>query len=116
MPSGFHAARATKVPQLSFIHSSLSLPKSSRNQPNDRVTAPMISMVNDSLTPTFNRVNKRESIARPSSFLRGIGWDRRINHIGNAALVDAVLPHDQPRIDHHFQVINFVLVHIIYGI
>ncbi|KAJ9690989.1 hypothetical protein PVL29_013247 [Vitis rotundifolia] len=88
MPSGFHAARATK-PHLSFSHSSLSLPQSSRNRPIEHIRGPITCMLDGSLPPTYYRVDKgRESMASASPFLHNIGSGRWTNHKGNAAQID----------------------------
>ncbi|RVX10897.1 hypothetical protein CK203_018331 [Vitis vinifera] len=90
MPSGFHAARATK-PHLSFSHSSLSLPQSSRNRPIEHIRGPITCMLDGSLPPTYYRVDKgRASMASASPFLHNIGSGRWTNHKGNAAQIDGI--------------------------
>ncbi|KAL6333254.1 hypothetical protein AAG906_028437 [Vitis piasezkii] len=105
-PSGLHAARATTKPHLSFSHSSLSLPKSSRNRPIGNIPVSITCMVDSSLPPTFNRVDKgRANMAWASPFLHNISSGRRTNCKGNVAQIDGP---SQTHIDHHIELMEMV--------
>ena len=115
MPSGFHAARATK-PHLSFSHSSLSLPQSSRNRPIKHIRGPVTCMLDGSLPPTYYRVDKgRASMASASPFLHNIGSGRWTNHKGNAAQIDGHSLAGVPlpgttSIDHYIEVLFHLIL------
>lgn len=101
MPSGFHAARATK-PHLRLSHSSLSLPKdprslslghnsslslpqSSGGRPLDHIIGPISCMVDGSLPPIHNRDHRgAANVPWASRFLRNVGWGNRSNHKAKA--------------------------------
>ena len=116
MPSGFHAARATK-PHLSFSHSSLSLPQSSRNRPIEHIRGPVTCMLDGSLPPTYYRVDKgRASMASASPFLHNIGSGRWTNHKGNAAQIDGHSLAGVPlpgttSIDHYIEVLFHLILY-----
>lgn len=86
MLSGLQAARATKVPHLGFIHSSASVPKSSRTGPIEHI----------------------KGFASTSPFFRRIGSGRMMNCRVNAAVR---MPSSRAaNIDHHLEVLSHLIL------
>ncbi|XP_034697554.1 uncharacterized protein LOC117923400 [Vitis riparia] len=118
MPSGFHAARATK-PHLRLSHSSLSLPQSSGGRPLDHIIGPISCMVDGSLPPIHNRDHRgAANVPWASRFLRNVGWGNRSNHKAKAGSDGGSLQSenakqlfDMEKLVLLFQPVNFAKLH-----
>lgn len=108
-PPGLYAARATKPRLSSSQYSYLSLPRVSANHPIEHIPAATTSMVDGSLHPTYNRVDKGRpaNLAWASPFLRNIGSGRSTKHRGNAVETDAPSPY----ITHYTEVLFYLRQH-----